>query len=422
MAKRCETKKLTKHAVDSAPLLVSLAPEDKVRQRLYFDTELSGFGLCVGARTKTYFLQRLVRGRMVRHTLGRHGEITVAQAREKAQDCIQLMRAGKDPNEEKRKREAQGFTLRDALKLTEEVLTTRGRSKATIEGYKYSVETYLADWLDRPLRELRRTDLRERHQKIAAGVAAGRYAKGRERGEEQGRSTANAAIVAFRTVYNRAAEEHEDLPPNPVFKGFHFFKIERQHKELPTSRLHVWHERVAEIENPIRRDYLLFTLHTGLRRKSATEARWEHVDFERKVLHIPRPKGGHAFDLPLTDYLVRLLKARKKENGEYFEESPWVFPAVSGSGHIAEPREEFDDIEWTPHDTRRWFITAAESLDLSPYVIKSLVNHSLPGGDVTAGYIQHEVERLRPDMERIGAHLRDLCKKPAADKRARAAR
>jgi integrase len=421
VAKRCETKKLTKHAVESAPLLVDLTPDDKVRQRLYLDTELRGFGLCVGATAKTYFAQRLVGGRSVRVTIGRHGVFTVDQARREAQQILAKMARGENPIVEKRKAAARGFTLRQGLELTEEVLTTKKRSEKTIEGYRYNIETYLSDWLDRPLREITRTDLRERHQKIAADVATGRYANGRARSKGQGQPTANAAVVAFRTIYNRSAEEHADLPVNPVTR-FHFFTIKRQHKELQLSRLHLWHERAAEVENPIRRDYLLFTLHTGLRRTSAAVARWEHVDFARRVLRIPSPKGGseRAFDLPLTGYLIRLLKARKKENDEIFEESPWVFPAASESGHIEEPREEFDGVAWTPHDLRRWFITAAESLNLSPYVIKSLVNHSLPGGDVTAGYIQHEVERLRPDMERIGARLIALCKRPTADKRARA--
>ena len=49
-----------------------------------------------------------------------------------------------------------------------------------------------------------------------------------------------------------------------------------------------------------------------------------------------------------------------------------------------------------------WVTTIAESLDISSYAIKALVNHSVDGrSDVTAGYIQIGVERLRDPAARI---------------------
>jgi integrase len=59
---------------------------------------------------------------------------------------------------------------------------------------------------------------------------------------------------------------------------------------------------------------------------------------------------------------------------------------------------------FTLHDLRRTFITVAESLDIPAYAIKRLVNHKL-SGDVTAGYIVGDVERLRAPMQRITDYL-----------------
>ncbi len=42
----------------------------------------------------------------------------------------------------------------------------------------------------------------------------------------------------------------------------------------------------------------------------------------------------------------------------------------------------------------------AESLDISVYALKRLINHK-SGGDVTAGYIVFNVERLRNTIEMI---------------------
>lgn len=410
--------KLTKVAVDAAkPLTLS---DGSIRQRLYFDTELTGFGLCVGADSKSYFARRSVNGKTRHVTIGRHGVLTVDQARRQARDLLLKMGQGINPHDERRKARAKGFTLREALELYQQTLQKEGAKQRTIEDYKYTIEKYLADWLDRALADITRDEADKRHGKIAADIASGKHAgeyengRKRKRADGQGKHTANAVMRNFRAVYNRAMKAHPELPVCPTINVTWFDvsqnKKEREKKQLPLSRLHDWHKQVVALDNTIRRDYLLFTLHTGLRRGDATTARWEHVDFARKVLHVPEPKGGEAFDLPLTDYLVKLLKARKKENDKIFDESPWVFPAVSDSGHISEPREDFDGIKWTPHDTRRWFQRAAESLDISPYAIKMLVNHKLPGGDITAKYLTLELERLRPVMEQIGAKLRALCK------------
>jgi hypothetical protein len=55
----------------------------------------------------------------------------------------------------------------------------------------------------------------------------------------------------------------------------------------------------------------------------------------------------------------------------------------------------------TIHDLRRTFAILAESLDLSPFALKALLNHSQPDDDVTGGYIKIRTERLRDPMQKI---------------------
>ncbi|RLA10769.1 MAG: integrase, partial [Gammaproteobacteria bacterium] len=61
---------------------------------------------------------------------------------------------------------------------------------------------------------------------------------------------------------------------------------------------------------------------------------------------------------------------------------------------------ERSGVAFTLHDLRRTFITIAESLDISAYALKRLLNHKMTN-DVTAGYIITDVERLREPMQRI---------------------
>ena len=81
------------------------------------DEALKGFGVLVGASTKTYVAQRDMGGRTVRVTLGRHGVITTAQAKREAEEAIGLMRRGINPNEQKRAAHGRSITLQEAADL-----------------------------------------------------------------------------------------------------------------------------------------------------------------------------------------------------------------------------------------------------------------------------------------------------------------
>ena len=80
---------------------------------------------------------------------------------------------------------------------------------------------------------------------------------------------------------------------------------------------------------------------------------------------------------------------------------------------MVEARAAIAGVTWRPHDLRRTFVTVAESLDVSPYAIKALVNHAgaerQRPGDVTAGYVSLGVERLRAPMQRITDRLLAIC-------------
>jgi integrase len=86
--------------------------------------------------------------------------------------------------------------------------------------------------------------------------------------------------------------------------------------------------------------------------------------------------------------------------------SAFVFPGDGASGYLVEPKRQIakviaqTEMTFTMHDLRRTFVTIAESLDISAYSVKALVNHK-QGDDVTSGYIQLNVERLRQPMQSI---------------------
>ena len=157
------------------------------------------------------------------------------------------------------------------------------------------------------------------------------------------------------------------------------------------------------------RDFLLLALFTGMRRNEIASLRWEYIDLEARALHIPQTKNGDPLDLPLSETLVALLQERR----EATDGSPWVFPSTGRTGHLVETKKftarvsERSGVVFTLHDLRRTFITIAESLDIPHYALKRLLNHRL-SGDVTAGYIVGDTERLRRPVEAVERQILDL--------------
>jgi len=158
-------------------------------------------------------------------------------------------------------------------------------------------------------------------------------------------------------------------------------------------------------------DYFRLVLFTGMRREETASLRWENIDMKAKVFTAIDTKNGDFHTLPMTDFIetlfLRRLEARHKDND-------FVFPAESSAGYIKEPRKamqkitQVSGVTFTMHDLRRTFTTTAESLDISAYALKRLLNHKM-NSDVTAGYIITDVERLRKPMQQITDYILSKC-------------
>jgi integrase len=85
-------------------------------QVFYRDIKLEGFGLRVGKTRKSYFVEKRVDGRTVRHTLGTHGQITADQARKLAGARLGEMTVGADLNAQKRARSVARVGAKAAIK------------------------------------------------------------------------------------------------------------------------------------------------------------------------------------------------------------------------------------------------------------------------------------------------------------------
>lgn len=64
-------------------------------------------------------------------------------------------------------------------------------------------------------------------------------------------------------------------------------------------------------------------LATAMRRSELLNIRWRDIDFERKTLHIPHTKNGHARTIPLSESAIRVLISRQgNDPGRLFTLTP----------------------------------------------------------------------------------------------------
>lgn len=173
--------------------------------------------------------------------------------------------------------------------------------------------------------------------------------------------------------------------------------------------LRPWYKAVESLRNPddpmsfgdTIADYHLLLVFTGLRRGEAGRLRWHDVDLDERTIYLRKTKNGERVQLPLSEFAWELL-VRRQQN--VF--SSFVFPGRNNRSGLVEPKKQTakvigrSGVVYTLHDLRRTFITIAESLNISPYAIKRLVNHKM-SNDVTAGYIVSDTERLRRPTQQI---------------------
>ena len=399
--------KLIKTFVDSVPLVSS-------GQVFYRDSELKGFGLRVGKTGKVYIAESKVNGKVVRVSIGKHGVFTPEQARLRAREILLMMAKGINPLDAKKESKARGVTLEQAIA---DFLSARKSLKPrTIYDYQTAINCYLADWKKKPLTEITKDMIAKRHTQIG----------------ERSKAQANLVMRYMRAIFNFAAGQYENskgeslIPENPVKRLSQtraWYRIERRQTVIKTHDLAAWFAAVMNIKNDATgknretiRDYLLLILFTGLRKEEAACLAWENVDLHAKTLTVKDTKNHLDHTLPLSDFLFDMLLRRKAQ-----AVNEYVFPGANGVGRIVEQRKQMDrvieesGVHFIIHDLRRTFITVAESLDISSYALKRLLNHKM-NNDITAGYIINDVERLRAPMQKITDHLlKCMGVKPSAE-------
>lgn len=401
------------------------------------DATQPGLILDVTAKgTKTFQLYRKVAGKPIRSVLGRFDpelpesrELPRTQANGKPLDPLEFIgntprlnvrmaRAlavavsaaldrGENPAAEKRemrRKAAEELTLRQAFdhyyhnhlkphgKRTAEAMREdfarylgavpagqkkpKGKEKAKAKG--------AVDWESRRLSSIKPADVRKMMASLRDGV---------------GPRTANKAMVLLRSIYKKAAEWRLYEGHNPT-EGISKYPENERARFIKAEELPRFFEALAAAPEHIRH-FVLLALTTGARKRNVLGMRWADLDTHHNLWTVPGEfsKNGTPLVIPLTAVALNVLKARQGNGTE------WVFPADSASGHMEDPKKQWNALlvragieDLRIHDLRRSLGSWAAIQGASLAIIGQALGHKDPGA--TRIYARLTVDPVRDAMEK----------------------
>lgn len=380
------------------------------------DADQKGFFLMVGARKKTFMVQGDLRQQgkrasTIRVAIGDTDQMATRTARAIAKEYLVQISRGVHPKSDDRATKASsinevekdqnpapaGVTLKDAWARYKIAMVRKNRSERTIESYQDHVERVFKEWLDTPLKQLGDdpAQVSSKHDDIS---------------EKHGPYIANGSMRTFRAIYNHARKTNRELPSDNPVDSVDWNHEKRRDTGMGLSDLLGWFLEAANIHNPIRREFHLFTLLSGSRPAALKEARLEHLDLRRRVLHIPRPKGGadRAFDIPLSRQMIVCLMRSIRFGRQLHpvEANDWLFPADGADGHLVEQKEDRAVLSKWGNELRQTYRTVATPAGVSELDARMLMNHAVPG--VNSGYItRHKLldDHLRAQQQAISSTI-----------------
>ena len=366
------------------------------REAVYWDTELSGFGVRVyPSGTKVYLAQTRAGGKSRRVTIGRHGLISAEQARRKAAQIIADIKAGNKPvvHNGAARRDLGPTVAELAERFMREHVAVRCKP-ATARNYRYAFDKCLLPALG----SLRLGEIgRER-------VAAFQYSL------HDTPFLSNKAVDALSRLYNMA--EQWGVAPeggNPC-RFIRKYKEPRRERFLSDEEFRRLGRVLDEVEaegkvHPSAVAAFRLLMLTGCRRNEILTLRWEDVDLDAGELRLPDAKTG-ARSVAISPSARRVLA-----NLPRLPDNPWVIAGTKPGARytglnnvwlVVRARAGLNDVRI--HDLRHSFASRALALGESLPMIGKLLGHRKV--QTTARYAHLARDSVKAAAARVAESLR----------------
>lgn len=337
----------------TAMAVEKLKPQSK--RYAAYDAALRGFGVRVApSGVKTWFVMKRVGGRMVRGTVGRFPEMSLRDARLKAEEMLGEMAAGDLPR--------NGVTPRfqDVLDQWLERDQGENRSLRTVENAmrNHALPRLRGKQID----AVRKTDIiRILDSLIDAGATI----------------QANRVLSYLRRLFNWCLER-DLVTANPAAGIKPPTREHAADRVLSQTELRAVWEAAGQMGFPFG-PFTQILILTGQRRDEVASMTWSEVDLDGAVWTIPgqRTKNGRPHVVHLSAAAREIIDTIPRLDGTALLFTTNGKRSISG---FSKGKKRLDDLcgvrDWTYHDIRRTFATRlTESMGFTPVVVDRILNH-----------------------------------------------
>lgn len=352
------------------------------KRAYYYDTKMRGLGISItGNGVRSFIVYRKVNGKPERITLGRFPDLSIEQARRKAEAINATIAQGGNPNDQRRTERAE-ITFRD---LFNEYLERHAKiHKRTWKKDQSEFNLYLIPWQYRKLSTINKADLQKLHQDV---------------GRNNGHYAANRLLALCITIFNKATEFGLWDKTNPAL-GIKKFREQSRDRFLQADELPRFFQALSQEQNDNVRDYVILALLTGARKSNVLAMRWEQINLNCREWRIPRTKNETPQIVTLSEEACFLLTQRKeKATGDC------VFPSTGKTGYLTDPKKGWGRIlkragiaDLRIHDLRRTLGSWQARTGASLAIIGKSLNHKSP--QATAIYARLDLDPVRASVEK----------------------
>ncbi len=361
--------------------------KDKLNNGLFIEIKESGI--------KTWHYRYSLNGKQERLTIGRYPDLSLKEARQVRDESASMVAKGISPKQEKQDQKAgrlNSLLFKDYgdRYLNEVILKDRANPYnmiLTLNNDIYPILGHIA--LNQiSVDDIRRTIWRKKEQGY------------------------DAAANQVRGLLKRMFEYAVTLglvPYNPVLSipTRHIFKGKPRERYLSTTEIRTFYTTLlnSRIYKP-RKLGLVLSLLTLLRKSELLRAKWEHINFEKRVWLIPETKAdsatGHSREMLvyLSDQMIEILRELQAIAGN----EPYVFVGRQRGTHIS--HNAFNTAQkaalaltnipnFTIHDLRRTASTHLNEQGFNRDAIEKCLNHTIGGVRGVYNKAEYAEERIR---------------------------
>ena len=355
-----------------------------------FDASVRGLGLRVATSgTKSWFIMRRIKGRMLRSTFGRYPDLTLANARLKAPYVLADMADGL--TEGQRRTDLFSVVLDEWLKKDQ--AKNKSVHQVKVAMYRHALPAFGP----MPVASITKRDVNKLIDKIV----------------ENGSPVAANRVLAFTKRFFSWCKERDILEQSPAET------IKSPAKETIRDRVLTLDEMKAiwaacdQMGYPWGPIFQLLLL-TGARLREVSQASWSEISIADSTLNLPanRTKNKRPHQIHLSHQAQSIIQVLPRVEGQTLLFTTNGKTAVSGFSKVKKRLDIISGVaDWRFHDLRRSFAThSTERLGISPVIADKILNHVTGQVRGVAAIYQHGeyLEERQVALQKWGNFIENL--------------